>query len=170
MIRIQPEQPPDYAAVDQINRLAFGRADEAQLVAALRRQVPAAISLVAWWETEAVGHILLTPVSLEPPLPGVTVAGLAPLAVLPSRQRQGIGGQLIEVGLAACRAQGYSTVIVLGHPAYYPHFGFVPAATKGLYCEFSVRPEAFMLCELTPQAFDLPRVVVRYHPAFAHVG
>ncbi|MBK8182943.1 MAG: N-acetyltransferase [Candidatus Competibacteraceae bacterium] len=169
MILIRPEQPTDYTAVNHINQVAFGRADEAQLVAALHRQAPSAISLVAWWENEAVGHILFTPVSLEPPLPGVAAAGLAPLAVLPSRQRQGIGGQLIEAGLSACRAQGYSTVIVLGHPEYYPRFGFAPAANKGVYCEFTVPPEAFMLCELTPKLFASSRVVARYHPAFASV-
>src|SRR5512134_1693331 len=98
---------------------------------------------------QVVGHILFTPVSLEPPVP-VRIAGLAPMAVRPEHQRSGIGGQLIRAGLDACRGNGYSAVVVLGHPEYYPRFGFAPGHTFGLVCEFPCPPEAFMAIELVP--------------------
>lgn len=170
MIVVKPEQSTDASAIFQIHQQAFGRLAEAELVAALCQQVPAAISLVAWQNNQAVGHILFTPVTLEPTLPAVKAMGLAPLAVLPARQRQGIGSQLIVAGLAACRVQGYNAVIVIGHPAYYPRFGFVPAGEKGWRCEFPVPPEAFMVCELGSQPLDAITAMVRYHPAFARVA
>ena len=95
--------------------------------------------------------------------------GLAPLAVLPEHQRQGVGSQLVKAGLDACRSQGLFAVLVLGHPEYYTRFGFVPASTKGLQYEHAVPPEAFMVLALQSGALAHERGVVRYRPEFSAV-
>ena len=88
------------------------------------------------------------------------------MAVLPEYQRHGIGSQLVRAGLDACRAQGHGLVVVIGHPTFYPKFGFVPASTTCLEYEHAVRPEAFMVLELQAGALAHARGVVRYRPEF----
>lgn len=148
-----------------VNQLAFGRSSEGALVDALRG-VPDAISLVATIEARIVGHILFTPVQVEGLEPRVPAVGLAPMAVLPEYQRQGIGSQLVRAGLDACRSHGHGLVVVVGHPAFYPRFGFVRASTTGLEYEHAVRPEAFMVLELQTGALAHARGIVRYRPEF----
>src|SRR6185436_6762753 len=114
----------------------FGAPREARLVDALRGS-PQSISLVATLDDRVIGHILFTPITIDPPTV-VRVAGLAPMAVRPTNQHQGVGGQLVQAGLEQCRQRGYAAVVLVGHPEYYPRFGFVPAHTKGLVCEFPV--------------------------------
>jgi putative acetyltransferase len=140
-----------------------------RLVDALRDSLRGAqdyLSLVATIDERVVGHILFTPVTIEPPVDR-RIAGLAPMAVRPEHQRSGIGGQLIRAGLEECRRNGYVAVVVLGHPEYYPRFGFVPAHTFGLTCEFPSPPEAFMAIELESEALNGVRGVVRYRPEFS---
>jgi putative acetyltransferase len=96
--------------------------------------------------------------------------GLAPMAVLPARQRQGIGSALVRDGLGRCRELGYEAVVVLGHPGYYPRFGFVPASRFGIGCEYDVPAEVFMALELVPGALRGKPGTIRYHPAFAELG
>lgn len=127
------------------------------------------LSLVATIDGLVVGHILFTPVTIEPAVDR-RLAGLAPMAVRPEHQRSGIGGQLIRAGLEECRRHGYAAVVVLGHPEYYPRFGFAPAHTFGLACEFPSPPEAFMAIELEPDAFSGIRGLVRYLRQFAEVS
>ena len=165
MISVRVERPGDAAGVRETNEYAFGTPLEASLVDALRGSADY-LSLVATVEREVVGHILFTPVRLEPSA-GVHIAGLAPMAVRPEHQRLGIGGQLIRAGLDECRRRGYSAVVVLGHPEYYPRFGFVPGHTFGLTCEFPSPPEAFMAIELVPEALMGTTGMVRYRPEFA---
>ena len=110
---------------------------------------------------------MFTPVSL--PEFGRLVMGLAPMAVAPSRQRRGIGSALVEAGLARCKELGAVAVVVLGHPEFYPRFGFVPAARFGLECEYEVPVEAFMAMELQPHALRGAAGKVSYHPAFGSV-
>jgi putative acetyltransferase len=156
--------------VDQVrvvNERAFGRPGEAALVDALRG--PDTISLVAARDDRIVGHILFSTVRIEGAAATLVASGLAPLAVLPEFQRQGIGSQLVRAGLAACRSAGHDVVVVLGHPEYYPRFGFVPADSKGVRCEYDVPREAFMVLELHPAALAGTRDVVRYRPEFAAV-
>ena len=163
-VRIRPEAPADRSAVHKVNALAFGRPDEARLADALRAQARPYLSLVAELEGELIGHIVFTPVTLE----GVAgVMGLAPMAVRPDRQRSGIGSALVRAGLEHCNTQGASAVVVLGHPEYYPRFGFAPAARFGLVSEYDAPPEAFMALELEPGALAGARGTVRYHRAFA---
>ena len=115
-----------------------------------------------------VGHILFSPVTITGGL-HIPAVGLAPLAVQPEQQRRGIGTALVAAGLDRCRALDIHVVVVLGHPEYYPRFGFQPAQQLGLSSEYDVPPEAFMALELTPGALDSTEGVARYHAAFNSV-
>jgi putative acetyltransferase len=164
-ITVRPEEPADEAAVRETNEEAFGTPLEAGLVDALRGS-PDSISLVATIDNRVVGHILFTPVTIEPAA-NVRLAGLAPMSVRPMHQRQGVGGRLIDAGLEECRRQGFAAVVLVGHPEYYPRFGFVPAHTYGLECEFPVPQDAFMVRELEAGALGGVGGIVRYRPEFA---
>ena len=168
MISVRFERPDDAAGIRETNQLAFESPLEADLVDALRGSADY-LSLVATSDEQIVGHILFTPIRLEPPV-AVRIAGLAPMAVRPQHQRRGVGGQLIRAGLDECRRTGYSAVVVLGHPEYYPRFGFVPGHTFGLTCEFPSPPEAFMAIELVPDALAGTTGVVCYRPEFSAEG
>lgn len=159
---IRPEAPGEAAAIAGLVTAAFGQPQEARLVAALREAGALSVSLVAEDGGELVGHIALSPLSVQGAfMPGVLA--LAPLAVLPGRQGQGIGRTLVEAALAAARARGAKVVLVLGDPAYYRRFGFRPAAAIGLTPPWKVPPEAFQALTL---ASPWPRGLVRYHKAF----
>jgi putative acetyltransferase len=149
-VSVRLERPDDAAGVRETNEQAFGTPLEARLVDALR-EVAGSISLVATIEDRVVGHILFTPVTVEPPA-SIRVAGLGPMSVRPAYQRAGVGSQLVRSGLDECRRHGYAAVVVVGHPAYYPRFGFSPAHVRGLNCEFPVPDEAFMVVELEDRA------------------
>lgn len=163
---MRPERPEDRDAVWQVHRAAFEQPDEADLVDRLRAQASPYLALVAVLDGEIIGHIAFTPVTLHPAQPDLDVRGLAPMAVLPAHQRSGIGTALVREGLAACRRGGADAVVVLGHPDYYPRFGFALAENFGLESEYDVPPEAFMALELVPGALDGVPGVARYHAAF----
>jgi putative acetyltransferase len=148
MIVIRHEQPEDIAVIHQINEQAFGQPAEANLVDALRRNGKAVLSLVADDDGRVIGHILFSPVLIDTGKRQVPGIGLAPLAVSPERQNEGIGSLLVEHGLKQCREAGHPFVIVLGHPNYYPRFGFVPASRYNVKSEYDVRDEVFMIQEL----------------------
>ena len=169
---IRPEAPGDVAAIRRLNDDAFGQPEEGEIVDRLRRALAGSdepwISLVAELEGEVVGHILFTAVTVCDRAGGEIVGravGLAPMAVRPDLQRRGIGTRLLEAGLARCRAAGHELIVVLGHPAYYPRFGFVEAAGLGLRWEHDAPSEAFMALELVPGAAG-PGGIVRYHTEF----
>jgi len=165
-IQIRPERPEDAAAIEDVNRRAFGRPEEAALVAKLRATGKIALSLVAEAEDEAIGHILFSPMTIEGDGKSWPAVGLGPMAVIPSRQRQGVGGRLIRAGLDACRELGHSRALVLGHPEYYPRFGFRPASRFGVACEYDVPDPAFMALALLPGAFDGVSGAAKYAPEF----
>ena len=169
MIVVRAETAEDAEAVRRVNELAFGRVEEAELVEALRAEARPYISLVAEEAGRVVGHIFFSPVALEPEAEGLSPMGLGPMAVLPERQGNGFGSELVRAGWEECRRVGCAVVVVLGHPHYYPRFGFVPAATKSLRSEYDVPDEVFMVTELTPDALDGQPRLVRYHPAFGRV-
>ena len=168
MIIIRAETADDIPAVRRVNELAFGQPDEADIVDALRANARPHISLVAVSEGQVVGHIFLSPVTLEAEDSGSAILGLAPMAVLPEFQKQGVGSHLVREGLKECQRIGCDVVVVLGHPEYYPRFGFVPASQKGLRCEYPVPDEVFMVAELKPNALS-GRGLVRYRPEFGRV-
>ena len=157
---VRPASPADHAAIRAVVSAAFKQPDEADLVDRLRADGDALVELVAEDAGEVVGHILFSPMAADPQ---ARIAALAPLAVAPARQRDGVGSALSRAGLAACRAAGVEAVIVLGHPAYYPRFGFSAQAARGVQAPFS--GPSFMALALTPGALETPRTV-RYAPAF----
>lgn len=165
-MQIRPETAVDYAAVFAIHSAAFPTDAESRVVDMLRVASEECISLVADDGASVVGHIMFSPVTLDSE-PGLKLMGLAPMAVMPARQRQGVGSALVRSGLAACRAYGAAAVVVLGHPEYYPRFDFVPAVGLGIACEYDVPDEAFMLIELFPGVLAGKSGVIRYADAFA---
>jgi len=162
---IRAEQPEDIPAIRAVNLAAFPTPFEANLVDRLRQMVQPTISHVAVMDDEIVGHIFFSPVHVSE-RDDLKVMGLAPMAVLPVYQRQGIGSALIHAGLTVCQALGYGAVVVLGHPSYYPRFGFVPTDGTGLRCVYDVPVEAFMMLELQPSYLQNVQGIVTYHPAF----
>jgi putative acetyltransferase len=166
-IEIRPEIPTDREEIWRIHQLAFGQPDEAKLVDALRDGGYGRVSLVAWLDEIAVGHILFSDLPIITPERVVPALSLAPLAVLPERQRHGIGAQLVRAGLEACRVQGHGVVIVLGNPAYYGRFGFSLAAALPLDCCYA--GEYFQAVELFPGALAGVRGRVEYPPPFAEL-
>jgi len=168
MITIRPETAEDYAAIREVNLLAFGQEIEPRLVEALRESpdfIPE-LSLVAIEGGQVVGHILFSPMVIETKDGAVPALTLAPLAVRPEFQNQGIGSQLVRRGIERCRTLGQRIVVVVGHPTYYPRFGFSPARARGLEAPFPVPDEAFMVLELAPGALDGVAGMVKYPPAF----
>jgi putative acetyltransferase len=156
-------------AVRAVNERAFGQAAEADVVDALRGRAEPFVSLVGALDGRVVGHILFTPVSIVSDDGTTQAMALGPMAVLPALQRQGIGSQLVRAGLEECRKIGQFVVFVLGHPTYYPRFGFEPAPPKGLTCKWEVSDEVFMVIELVPGALVGLRGLVRYADAFKDV-
>jgi putative acetyltransferase len=161
---VRGEFPEDRAAIRFVNEETFGRRDEADLVDGLRNQGVVLASFVAEVEKRVVGHILFSRMSIETTGEPVSAVALAPVAVLPEQQGQGIGGKLIRHGLDWLRAQGEQVVIVLGHPKYYPRFGFSTDKASSLASPFP--PEAFMAIELSAGALDGVHGKVRYPDAF----
>jgi putative acetyltransferase len=165
-VSIRTEQPQDYSAVFLVNERAFGTSDEARLVDQVRPVVQPLISLVAVLEDKVVGHILFTPVAIEGDAKAWRAMALGPMAVLPEYQNQGIGSSLVLAGLDACRRIGEQVVFVLGHPEFYPRFGFQPAAGKSLRYKRPDFDPYFMVAELAPGALNYMSGLVKYHSEF----
>lgn len=167
MVIIRQEQPDDIVAVRAVNETSFGQPTEATIVDSIRAACPNAVSLVAEDAHEIVGHILFSPVSISGENVSVQGMGLGPMAVVPVRQRQGIGSLLVRAGIKAMREQGCPFIIVLGHPEYYPRFGFVPALRHGLSCQWEGVPDnAFMVLVLDDAAMARISGIVRYRDEF----
>ena len=162
---IRPETEADHAAIREVNRLAFGGEEEARLVDALRAGGHARVFLVAEVDGLIVGHVMFSTLPIVTPEGTIEALALAPLAVVPSHQRQGIGSMLAEEGLRACRDAGHRVVVVLGHPEFYPRFGFSAKLAERLRSPFS--GPAFMAVELVPGALDGVGGEVGYPPPFA---
>ena len=168
-INIYPETQADLVAIYQVNRLAFERENEAQLVDKIRDNEAVILSLVAELDGQIVGHILFSPVTITAADFQWQAVGLGPLAVLPEFQNQGIGSALIHAGLDELKKIGHVVVIVLGYPDYYPRFGFKPSRPFGIQWEIDVPDEVFMVAGLNPGALNGRQGIVRYHPAFKDV-
>jgi putative acetyltransferase len=161
---VRCENTGDTERIRLINETAFGGSEEADLVESLRTEGAVLLSLVAEVQNAIVGHILFSRMFIETSTGPVPAAALAPMAVLPEHQRRGVGGKLIRHGLNILRERGEQIVIVVGHPEYYPRFGFSSEKTRALESTFA--PEAFMAMELGAGALDGVRGKVRYAAAF----
>jgi len=169
-LTIRNEQAADVGTIRRLNEQAFGQWAEADLVDALRRSHALTVSLVAEVNGKIAGHIAFSPLTIESRGSTCEALALAPLEVLPEYQNRGIGSSLVHRGLEDCKVSGHGAVIVLGDPAYYPRFGFVPAATYGIRCPFVVPAETFMAAELAPGALAGCEGIVRYRPEFDAVS
>lgn len=168
-LTIRPEQAGDYEAIAEVNRAAFAGDVEAHLVENLRKTtgfIPE-LSLVALLGGQVVGHILLSIVHIAGDSGQIPIISLAPMAVLPTHQNQGIGSMLVRTGLGKCRELGYSVVVLVGHPNYYPRFGLTPAGARGLRLPFEAPDEAFMVCELEAGALNGISGEIVYPPEFS---
>ena len=156
----------DQEAIRRVQTAAFGRPDEAELALRVIAKAAGCVSLVAERDGGIVGHVLFSPVRVEGHALDPAPMGLAPLAVTPGLQRGGVGSALSRAGIEACRRAGAPFVVVLGHPPYYPRFGFVPAARFGLTYADAPPRDAFMALELVPGALARVSGRVRYAPEF----
>lgn len=164
-MRIRLETPADVASIRVVNVRAFGQDAEGRLVDALRAGGHARGSFVAEVDGRVVGHVLYSELAIESARGVVPALALAPLAVLPEHQRHGVGTALVRASLDVLREHGRRIVIVLGHPTYYPRFGFSPE--KALPLESEYAGPHFMALELAPGALDGVAGRVRYAAPFA---
>jgi putative acetyltransferase len=169
MIAIAEEKIEDADDVREVILKAFGQPAEANIVDRLRANCPKTkmLSLVARDGEAVVGHILFSPAAIKGQAGTVVGMGLAPLAVLPERQRQGIGSLLVRRGLKMLKERGCPFVIVLGHPDYYPRFGFEPASAHGIASQWDGVPdEAFMILIMDVAVMKSAAGVARYRDEF----
>ena len=165
MFDIREERPEDIPSIRTVNNLAFGQHQEGNIVDALRSNAAVLTSLVATLNGEVIGHILYSPASVG----DVVGAALGPMAVLPRHQRRGVGSKLVEAGNRKVRDAGCPFVIVLGHPNFYPRFGFNPAGTRGITCEWDVPAEVFMLLVLDESRMRGVTGLAKYRDEFSIV-
>lgn len=166
MLNIRPETDADLTTVYHVNAQGFGREKEAEFVNHLRDHRGITLSLVAEYNGLLVGHALFSPVRIEPNGSVFNSVALAPLAILPEYQRQGIGSRLVQEGIEKIRFLGHDIIFLVGHPKYYPRFGFVKAKTRGFHCEFDVPDEAWMLLETVNNSYEKLERTVYSRPEF----
>ena len=171
MVLILPEKEELHSAIHEVNTLAFVQENEARLVENIRKSCSfnAQLSLAAVTEGRVVGHILFSPITIETIKRSLPALTLAPMAVHPEFQNQGIGSKRVREGLERCRNLGHQIVVVVGHPEYYPRFGFTPARVKGLEAPFPVPDEEFMVFELVSVALDGVSGMIVYPAPFGSI-
>lgn len=169
MIYIRSETILDYDSIRNVNIQAFKQENEAKLVDAIRNSIYfiPELSLVAETKKgEIVGHILFSEIFIENDQQEWHTIGLAPMAVLPSHQNEGIGSLLVEEGIKRCKELGHTHIAVLGHPNFYPKFGFKKSKIFNIEAPFPVPEEVFMVMELEQDALSGINGKVKYPPAF----
>lgn len=162
---LRPEEPRDHEGIFNVHASAFPSSAEAQLVDALRDEGHARVSLVAEIDGRIVGHVLFSDLAIVSPSATVAALALAPLAVLPEFQRNGIGSELVRRGLEMCRADGYRIVIVLGEPSFYGRFGF--SADRAVALESPFAGPYFLGLELVAGGMAGLAGRVEYPPPFS---
>jgi putative acetyltransferase len=166
LLQIRQETTKDIQEVHNVNAKAFGREAEAVLVDKMREHGVLTLSLVAVNNEAIVGHIAFSPVEIKSELTNLNGLTLAPVAVLPAYQNKGIGSMLVRAGLDECRKQGHEFVFLVGHPEYYPRFGFVPARANGFECEYEAPDEAWMVIRLKEGTLAGKQGKVTFQPEF----
>ena len=171
-VDLRQENKDDYPAVFELNKAAFGQDNEARLVDLLRKSaafIPE-LSLVATIDGQVTGHILFSKIKIRESIGKETESlALAPMAVTPQFQNQGIGAKLIRFGLKKATELGYESVIVLGHQYYYPKFGFFPANKWNINAPFDVPENVFMAIELVKDGLKNVTGTVQYAAEFEMV-
>lgn len=178
-MNIRLEQASDIAQIWAVNADAFTTDVEANLVNTLRDSGCPMVSLVAEEGGTIVGHILFTPVELSSDVSDaeendlntkdLKLMGLAPMAVSGDHQQNGVGSQLVKTGLEHCKTLGMDAVVVLGHPDYYPRFGFAPSVEYGIKAGLDVPEDVFMVYELRKGSLDGKSGTIKFHEAFAGI-
>lgn len=164
---IRQEKPEDIDDIHALNELAFGQPQEANIIDKLRINCDNLLSFVAVENEKIVGHILFSPVTIEGQHGVIRGMGLAPMAVLPEMQHKGIGTQLVKAGIDNLRKMQCPYVIVLGHPEYYPRFGFERASLYGIKCQWEGIPdEAFMILWLDKSKINRVSGLAKYRDEF----
>ena len=167
MVEVRFERPEDIDEVRLLNDKAFGQIFEGRIVDNLRKSRNRILSLVAISKNKVVGHIMFSPVTIETQKGVIEGMGLAPMAVSPELQKQGIGSILVKEGLRIIRNTSCPFVIVLGYEKYYPRFGFQRASKYGLKCQWEGIPdEAFMAMILNDPVMKGVSGIVRYRNEF----
>jgi putative acetyltransferase len=170
---IRQENSNDLPGIRDVNIKAFENGEnEARLVDLIRisEHFIQELSLVAEKEDgEIIGHILFSTIHLMAKNGTLPTLGLAPMAVKPGYQNEGIGSELVKAGLKACKALGFKHVFVLGHPGFYPKFGFSPSKTFCIQSPFPVPDEVFMAIELQKGGLSGLQGKIEYPPAFSAV-
>jgi putative acetyltransferase len=166
LIGIREERGSDRSAIREVNTRAFAQAQEANIVEAVRANGAALLSLVATLGGQIAGHIMYSPASVG----SITGAALGPMAVLPELQRKGIGGRLVAAGIRTLRERGCPFIVVVGHPDYYPRFGFEPASRYGITCEWDVPDEVFMVLILNSEKMQGVSGLAKFRPEFSNVS
>ena len=164
------EKKKDYHVIKEINDLAFGQDSESKLIENIRNTddfIPELSLVFENEKLEVIGHILFSLITIETKTESIPSLALAPMAVNPDFQNQGIGSLLVKEGLHRCEELGHDSVVVLGHPNFYPKFGFIPASEKGIKCPFEVPSEAFMVFEIKPGAWNDVQGTVQYPKVFS---
>lgn len=170
-VTIREYNKQDAEAVHWLHEHAFDGLDEAGLVEALHDDGAAVLSQVAEEDGKVIGHIVFSELDLQPsPDPPRRLVALAPMAVLPDYQRKGVGDALTRQSLDRLRQAAWDGVIVLGHPEYYPRFGFAPASGFGIAFPGAVPDEAFLALPLKDGGLDGCSGTAVYHPAFGLNG
>jgi predicted N-acetyltransferase YhbS len=167
-IIIRQELKEDHNRIKEINDQAFEQEDEGRLVNKLRRkaQFIPELSLVAEVDETLVGHILLYPAKIISAHQKHTTLSLGPMSVLPEYQKKGIGGKLINEGLKRSKDLGFLSVIVVGHPEYYPKFGFTKASRWSIKVPFDVPDEVFMALEIVEGELQDKSGIIEYPAEF----
>ncbi|MDL2297049.1 N-acetyltransferase [Bacteroidales bacterium OttesenSCG-928-B11] len=166
-IQIRETNPNDFENIMTVEKQAFGYDKEARLVADLLADKTAEpiVSLLAFYQDEAIGHILFTRTYFDNQKTQPMMHILAPLAVKPEYQRQGIGGLLIKAGIEKLREKGSNLVFVLGHKEYYPKYGFLPDAAKlGYFAPYPIAEEYsdyWMVQAVSPEGFETGKGKIR---------
>lgn len=164
MITLRPERKEDIGDIQAVVTRAFGQPDEAEIVTTIRESGDTTLSLVAKMDGRIAGHILFSPAWIGDH--DVVGAGLGPLSVDPGFQKMGIGAALVHAGLAVLRHEGIPFSFLLGHPDYYPRFGYRPAAPLGIECPFGPARDAWMAIILDKKKMRGVTGMGRYHRAF----
>ena len=164
-VEVRAESPSDVSAIRSVHDQAFGGPYESRLVEMLRRAGRMVLSLVAVAGDDVVGHVVFSPVTVEPPSPDLRWVALGPIGVLPAHQGLGIGSRLVREGLDQCRTMACDGVVLMGAPEYYSRFGFAQGSEWGMTSEFGDGP-AFQVTELRQGALDEFEGAVLFSPEF----